>query len=105
MEENLPDENKAPVQIKTKKETPPEVITVRNWKEYLGESLLIMFSVVLALLLTEMFNKIHENNRDTEILKQLRQELVDNKKAEERFATINALKKIKGFLLELKANL
>jgi len=83
MEENLPDENKAPEQIKTKKETPPEVITVRNWKEYLGESLLIMFSVVLALLLTEMFNKIHENNKDAEILKQLRQELVDNKKAEE----------------------
>ena len=29
----------------------------------------------------------------------------NNKKAEERFATISALKKIKGFLLELKANL
>ncbi len=83
MEENLQDENKAPVQIKTKKEHPPEVITIRNWKEYLGESLLIMFSVVLALLLTELFNKIHENNKDVEILKQLRQELVDNKKSEE----------------------
>jgi len=83
MEENLQDETKAPVQIRTKKEALPEVITVRNWKEYLGESLLIMFSVVLALLLTEMFNKIHENHKDAEILKQLRQELVDNKKSEE----------------------
>jgi len=83
MEENLPDENKAPVQIKTKKEPPPEVITVRNWKEYLGESLLIMFSVVLALLLTELFNKLHESSRQKEILRQLREELVINKSAEE----------------------
>jgi hypothetical protein len=82
MEENLQDDDKAPVQIITKKETLPEVVTVRNAKEYLGESLLIIFSVVLALLLTELFNKIHENSRETEILKQLRQELVDNKKAE-----------------------
>lgn len=29
----------------------------------------------------------------------------NNKKAEEKFATISSLKKIKGFLLELKANL
>jgi len=29
----------------------------------------------------------------------------NNKKAEEKFATIEALKKVKGFLLELKANL
>ena len=56
---------------------------VRNAKEYLGESLLIIFSVVLALLLTELFNKLHENSREKEILSKLRQELVNNKKAEE----------------------
>jgi hypothetical protein len=83
MEENKQDENKAPVQIKSKKESLPEVITIRNAKEYLGESLLIIFSVVLALLLTELFSKIHENNRTEEIIQQLKQELIDNKKAEE----------------------
>ena len=83
MEENIQDENKAPVQIKKKKEDLPEVITIRNAKEYFGESLLIIFSVVLALLLTELFNKIHENNRGSEILQQLKQELADNKKSEE----------------------
>ena len=83
MEESIQDENSAPEQTGTKKERLPEVIMVRNWKEYLGESLLIMFSVVLALLLTELFNKIHENSRETEILKQLREELVNNKKSEE----------------------
>ena len=32
----------------------PEVIVVKTWNEYLGESLLIIFSVVLALILTEV---------------------------------------------------
>ncbi len=31
----------------------PEVYVLRDWKEYLGESFLIMFSVLLALFLTE----------------------------------------------------
>jgi hypothetical protein len=83
MDENIQEGNKAPVQITKKKDALPEVITIRNAKEYLGESLLIIFSVVLALLLTELFNKIHENNRAAEILQQLRQELGDNKKSEE----------------------
>ena len=42
------------------KKVRPEVITVRTWKDYLGESLLIVFSVLFALLLTEIFNNIHE---------------------------------------------
>ena len=29
------------------------VYTVRDWKEYLGEALLIIFSVLLALIMTE----------------------------------------------------
>ncbi len=84
MEENLPEENVAaaePVVVKTakvKKEI-PEVLTVRNWKEYLGESLLIIFSVALALVVTEYFNSLHEKRQAKEILNQLKEELANNK--------------------------
>jgi hypothetical protein len=61
----------------------PEVIAVRNWKEYLGESLLIIFSVSLALILTELFTKMHENQQTKEVLHQLREELIVNKQSEE----------------------
>jgi hypothetical protein len=61
----------------------PEVIAIRTWKEYIGESMLIIFSVVLAIILTEVINKIHENNQTHEILRELRDELIANKKAEE----------------------
>src|SRR5258708_25447421 len=60
-----------------------EVITIRNWKEYLGESLLIVFSVILALSLTEWFTKLHEERQTSQVLRQLRDELISNKKAEE----------------------
>jgi hypothetical protein len=66
-----------------KKKELPEVSVVRNWKEYLGESLLIVFSVILALGLTEVINKINEDRRTNEVLHQLREELIENKKAEE----------------------
>ncbi|HMG67833.1 MAG TPA: hypothetical protein VK588_09110 [Chitinophagaceae bacterium] len=73
-----------------------EVLTIRNWKEYLGESLLIIFSVILALILTEWFNKLHEERQTQSILRQLRDELITNKKSEEeQFAYhLNVLKKI-----------
>lgn len=61
----------------------PEVITVRNWKEYLGEALLIMFSVVLALGLTEYFNGLHEKQEAKEILHQLKEEITRNKESED----------------------
>lgn len=61
----------------------PEVVTVRTWKEYVGESILIIFSVVLALILTEIFNKIHDDRNTSEILHQLKQELIENKTNEE----------------------
>ncbi len=64
------------------KEPLPEVITVRTWKEYLGESMLIIFSVVLALILTEIFNKIHDDRQNAEVLHQLKLELMDNKRLE-----------------------
>jgi hypothetical protein len=63
-----------------------EVITVRTWKEYLGESLLIVFSVLFALLLTEIFNNIHDRQHTREILNAVRIELIDNmSKAQEQY--------------------
>ncbi len=78
----LKDEVSTTINTKTKKE-PPEVSIVRNWKEYLGESLLIIFSVILALGLTEIINNINEARRTKEVLHQLREELIANKKAEQ----------------------
>ncbi len=81
MEENQPEAEPSP---KVKKKEPlPEVITVRNWKEYLGESLLIIFSVALAIILTEVFARMHENRLTHDVLDQLRQELISNKESEE----------------------
>jgi hypothetical protein len=68
---------------KRKKNSLPQVLIVRNWKEYAGESLMIIFSVLLALLLTEIFSKIHEKQQTHEILGSLRQEIIDNKKKED----------------------
>ena len=61
------------------KEKFTEVVTIRTWKEYLGECLLIVFSVILALGLTEYFNNLHDKNKANEILRQLRLELISNK--------------------------
>lgn len=59
-----------------------EVYTLRDWKEYLGESLLIIFSVLLALFLTEWINKVHEKNDTRDMLENIKAELVKNKAAE-----------------------
>ena len=64
--------------IAKEKKVRPEVITVRTWKDYLGESLLIVFSVLFALLLTEIFNNIHEKQHSHEILNSVRIELINN---------------------------
>ncbi|HLK29494.1 MAG TPA: hypothetical protein VKT28_13035 [Puia sp.] len=66
-----------------KKHDIAHVVAVRDWKEYLGESLLIIFSVSLALILTEVFTKIHENQQTREVVRQLREEIISNKQAEE----------------------
>jgi hypothetical protein len=84
MEEKLPAENKpakdeAELKPAKEKKQLPEVLTVRNWKEYLGESLLIIFSVALALGLTEYFTSLHEKQQAREILHQLKEELKQNK--------------------------
>ncbi|MEP6596373.1 MAG: hypothetical protein ABJA71_10530 [Ginsengibacter sp.] len=87
MEEELsnPSEtNESAVSTAVKDKTQrPEVVTIRTWKEYLGESLLIIFSVLFALLLTEIINKRHERQHKLEIINTLSAELINNKKAEE----------------------
>ena len=72
---------------KTAKEKIPVVSDERGWKEYLGECLLIVFSVLLALVLTEYFNSLHEKKQAYGILHQLKEELIENKKgATEQYA-------------------
>jgi len=61
----------------------PEVYILRDWKEYLGESFLIMFSVILALVLTEYFNNLHEKKDTKELLENIKTELINNKQAEQ----------------------
>ena len=62
------------------KEKHPTVTVERGWKDYMGECLLIVFSVLLALGLTEYFNGLHEKKQAYEILHQLKEELIANKK-------------------------
>ena len=78
MEENTA----APKPVKEKKQHPVVVIE-RDWKEYLGECLLIVFSVILALVVTESINTLNEKRKTSEILNQLKEEITDNKKLEE----------------------
>ncbi|OCX53202.1 hypothetical protein BEL04_02510 [Mucilaginibacter sp. PPCGB 2223] len=59
-----------------------EVYVLRGWKEYMGESLLIIFSVLLALFLTEYITNLHEKKQTREILHNIREELVKNREAE-----------------------
>jgi hypothetical protein len=60
----------------------PEVYVLRNWREYAGESFLIIFSVLLALILTEFINGLHEKNETKDLLNNIRTELTANKQAE-----------------------
>jgi hypothetical protein len=61
----------------------PHVYVLRDWKEYFGESALIIFSVLLALVITEYFNNLHDKKETREILNNIKQELINNKRAEE----------------------
>lgn len=70
-------------ETKKLKEPHPVVVVERDWKEYLGECLLIVFSVILALILTEFINHLNEKRKTVKILHQLKEELIDNKKLEE----------------------
>lgn len=57
------------------------VYTIRDWKEYLGESLLIIFSVLLALILTEYFNNLHEKENTRSMVKDIIAELRQDKQS------------------------
>ena len=67
------------------------VYTIRDWKEYLGESFLIIFSVLLALILTEFFNSLHEKENTRNTLKNIVEELRHNKKAIGEMKEYNSL--------------
>ncbi len=77
------------------------VYTIRDWKEYLGESFLIIFSVLLALILTEYINKLHEKENTKSILKSIVVELNHNKKAIQEMQEYNlqVLNRIDGALV------
>ncbi|MCE1198623.1 MAG: hypothetical protein LWW85_06605 [Marinilabiliales bacterium] len=60
---------------------PAPIFVSRDWKEYLGESLLIIFSVVLALSLTELLNDLHAKSKTDDLLKNVYVELTNNRKA------------------------
>jgi hypothetical protein len=81
MEEALPDENSNPA-AKPAIEPIPEVYILRGWKEYVGESLLIIFSVLLALILTEYFDYLHEKKETKELIRNVRDEMIGNRKHE-----------------------
>jgi len=78
----------------------PEVYVLRDWKEYLGESALIVFSVLLALFLTEYITNQREKKETREILTNVKEELINNKKAEQDLYTYQKgiLKKIDSAL-------
>lgn len=82
----LPQPVPEPIHEKKKKKHHPVVVVERDWKEYLGECLLIVFSVALAIGITEYLTSLHEKQKAQEILGQLREELIVNKKfAEEQY--------------------
>ncbi|SRR5258706_12213649 len=100
MEEPMKEKDSPVAKNKSLAKERSEVITVRTWKEYLGESLLIVFSVAFALVVTEAFNKLHEKQHTKEVLHQLREELIANKKSETEQYTyhLQVLKKIDSAL-------
>ena len=67
----------------------PYVFAKRDLKEYLGESLLIVFSVLLALFVTESINKLHEKQKTKILLKSVVSELKNNRKAIQEMQVYN----------------
>lgn len=74
----MPQQRKARIATRENSEK-QEIYTVRDWKEYIGESLLIVFSVFLALFFTEVINSFHEKNETKELVHNIRAELIRNK--------------------------
>jgi len=57
------------------------VYVLRDIREYLGESVLIIFSVLLALGLSEYFNSLHDKKNTRELLQNIKTELIRNKQS------------------------
>jgi hypothetical protein len=78
------------------------VYPIKDWKEYLGESFLIIFSVLLALITTEYINKLHEKEKTKGLLKSIVIELNHNKKAIQEMHEYNltVLRKIDSALVK-----
>lgn len=74
----MPQQRKAKIATRENSDK-QEIYTVRDWKEYIGESLLIVFSVFLALFFTEVINSLHEKNETKELVHNIRTELIRNK--------------------------
>lgn len=87
-----------------KKSTTEKKFMERDWKEYLIESLLIVFSVLLALFLTESINKSHDRKYTKDLLKNIVIELKNNKTAilEMQEYNLKVLNKIDSALVERK---
>ena len=68
---------------KTVKEKVPVVAVERGWKDYLAECLLIVFSVILALVVTEFINNLNDKRKTHEVLHELKEELIENKNMEQ----------------------
>jgi hypothetical protein len=62
---------------------PVEVFSTKGWKEYLSESAMIVFSVLIALFLTEVVNYFHEKHETAETLLNIKKELIKNKQFEQ----------------------
>jgi hypothetical protein len=80
------------------------VYPIRDWKEYLGESLMIVFSVLLALFLTEHINKLHEKENTKSLLRSISAELNHNRKfiLEMQDYNLMVLSKIDSVLVDKK---
>jgi len=80
MEEKVPAGHKK--ELPGKKKPKQEVYVLRDLREYLGESLLIIFSVLLALFLSEYINNLHEKSQTRELMENIKFELIKNKNTE-----------------------
>ncbi len=80
-----------PQEVKSGTTEKPFLYTKRDWKEYLGESILIVFSVLLALIVTEFLNERHEKETTRNVLKNVVAELQHNKTAIKEVQQYNLL--------------
>ena len=80
------------------------VYTIRDWKEYIGEALLIIFSVLLALIVTEYISNLREKENTRNTLRNISAELSHNKKAIQEMNEYNlqVLTKIDSALVNKK---